>query len=238
MTTLAPGSYGTIPVKAKDSECREDSQCPNYNEAIRQAGSTELTACEIKASPSGEAIGEVRPKYTSILFHQCPSVFQLAILFWITVTGGISGPGKVNYPCGRVHINTNTYPPEGSLPIQIALATRLFTLFNLRRFKKVFTAAIDLLIPWQESDLTVYHDPEPPAIKDFMPTPGAPNYINQPPLRGNSIAIKPDPDEDLEDPLQSIIPIPCEVINLDEDEEDDKLALEAAPVDDDELKLL
>ncbi|KAF8543076.1 hypothetical protein BDD12DRAFT_802362 [Trichophaea hybrida] len=48
----------------------------------------------------------------------------------------------------------------------------------------------------------------------------------------------PDPDEDLEDPLQSIILIAREVINLDDDEEDEELAPEAAPVDDDAPELL
>ncbi|KAF8537191.1 hypothetical protein BDD12DRAFT_888356 [Trichophaea hybrida] len=52
------------------------------------------------------------------------------------------------------------------------------------------------------------------------------------------IAIKPNPNEDLEDPMQSIISIAHEVINLNDDEEDEELAPEAEPVDDDEPELL
>ncbi|KAF8538319.1 hypothetical protein BDD12DRAFT_928382 [Trichophaea hybrida] len=59
-----------------------------------------------------------------------------------------------------------------------------------------------------------------------------------PNIRETPIAIKSDPDQDLEDPLQLIIPIARKVINLDDDEEDEEQALAAAPVDDDEPKLL
>ncbi|KAF8536327.1 hypothetical protein BDD12DRAFT_807868 [Trichophaea hybrida] len=52
------------------------------------------------------------------------------------------------------------------------------------------------------------------------------------------VAIQPNHIENLEDPLQSIIPIARKVIHLDNDEEDEQLSPEAAPVDDDELELL
>ncbi|KAF8524250.1 hypothetical protein BDD12DRAFT_904638 [Trichophaea hybrida] len=163
-------------------------------------------------------------------------------------------------------------------------------------------AAIDLLIQWHESDLTVDHYSTPVAIKDFMHVPGASTLYEEldqfkteqfelaqftrvfDQYTGNSVctiaeigghlfivfdttpetismddsdidiiyikttintnlqdtpfAIKPDPDEDLEDPLQSIIPNACEVIHLDDDDEDEELAPDAAPVDNDEPPLL
>ncbi|KAF8535099.1 hypothetical protein BDD12DRAFT_808836 [Trichophaea hybrida] len=52
------------------------------------------------------------------------------------------------------------------------------------------------------------------------------------------VAIKPNPDQDLEDPLQSVIPIAREVINLNDDEEDEAPASEAARVDDVQPELL
>ena len=57
-------------------------------------------------------------------------------------------------------------------------------------------------------------------------------------LRDTSVAIQPDPDEDFGDLFQSIITIARKVFNLDDDEEDEELAPEAAPVDDDKLELL
>jgi hypothetical protein len=59
-----------------------------------------------------------------------------------------------------------------------------------------------------------------------------------PNLRETPVAIKPDPDEAFDNPLQLIIPIAREVINLDDHEEDEELAPEAAPVDDGEPELL
>ncbi|KAF8536359.1 hypothetical protein BDD12DRAFT_890390 [Trichophaea hybrida] len=59
-----------------------------------------------------------------------------------------------------------------------------------------------------------------------------------PNLRETPIAMKPDSDEDLEDPLRSIISIAPQVINRDDVEEDEELAPEAAPVNDDEPEFL
>ncbi|KAF8537275.1 hypothetical protein BDD12DRAFT_847606 [Trichophaea hybrida] len=50
-----------------------------------------------------------------------------------------------------------------------------------------------------------------------------------PNFRETPVAVKPDPDEDFEDPLQSIIPIARKITNLDGEEEDEELAPKAAP---------
>ncbi|KAF8537268.1 hypothetical protein BDD12DRAFT_888149 [Trichophaea hybrida] len=59
-----------------------------------------------------------------------------------------------------------------------------------------------------------------------------------PKLSETRVTTEPDPDAALEDPLQSTVPIACEVIDIDENNEDEELPLGAAPVNDDELELL
>ncbi|KAF8544228.1 hypothetical protein BDD12DRAFT_923568 [Trichophaea hybrida] len=254
-----------MPVKARHSEGHEGWQYPGKTWATRQACSTQPGAIKIKANPTTKAIAEVKTEYTGKLYHQCPIGFQLARPIWVTVSEGICSQGKVNYPCRRVLINTNTYLLEGSVGIQIALAMSLFTSVNWHRFWKVFSKMLCIQFaspicprnPKDPTDLPVDHDLAPVAIEDIMYEPGAPTcapetrpihnsdidiiYVKttiNPNIPETPIAIKPDPNQDLEDPPQSIISVAYEVINLDDDDEDEEPAPEAAPVIDHEPELL
>ncbi|KAF8538324.1 hypothetical protein BDD12DRAFT_885409 [Trichophaea hybrida] len=77
----------------------------------------------------------------------------------------------------------------------------------------------------------------PPPKPSPKSGPSTPTTIN-PNLRATPVAINPDPNENQENSLKLIIPIACELSNLNDDPVDEELAVQAAPVDDDEPELL
>ncbi|KAF8541878.1 hypothetical protein BDD12DRAFT_803350 [Trichophaea hybrida] len=264
-----------MPVKARDSERRKGRQHPTKPKPPAKPVAL-IRGHQNQSQPHRQS-----HRRSQARVHHCQAL-------WSRPRGN-QQPGKVNYPSGRVLINTNTYLTEGSLAIRLPLprdcsplsigadsgrsSVKLMHPVRQRYLSQKpqdptvrKAAAIDLLILWHESDLPVDHDPAPVAIKDFMHEPGAPTsylefgmyncrdwwlpfiafyttpetipmddsdidiiYVKttiNPIIQETPITIKPDPDGNFKDPLQSIIRITRQVINLNDDDEDEEFQVE------------